>query len=125
MVIKQNPLPFHKDAKPAAMAVLAAHEQGKFWEMHNLIFENNKALKRPDLDKYAQQVGLNVAKFKSYMDEGKGEAQIKADQAQAASVGARGTPAFFINGRSLSGAQPFASFKAIIDEELKGGPKKN
>ena len=119
MVVKQNPLPFHKDAQPAAEAVLAAHEQGKFWEMHDLIFENNRALKPADLEKYAQQVGLNMKKFKAAMESGKFKAQIKEDQAQAAALGARGTPAFFINGIMLSGALPFSEFKSIIDEELR------
>ena len=107
------------------MAALAAHEQGKFWEMHDKLFLDTKKLKRENLDKYAQEIGLNTAKFKAFMDGNKGEAQIKADQAQAASLGARGTPAFFVNGRQLKGAQPFERFKTIIDEELAGkGPKK-
>jgi protein-disulfide isomerase len=124
VVFKQNPLSFHKDAKPAAKASLAAHEQGKFWEMHDMLFANQKKLKRADLDKYAQELGLNAAKFKAAMDSDKFDKQIAADQAQAAALGARGTPGFFINGRQLKGAQPFARFKTIIDEELAGkGPK--
>jgi len=92
--------------------------------MHNKMFANYRNLKRPDLDKYAQEVGLNMARYKTAMDTHKFKAQIEADQKQAASLGARGTPAFFINGRQLRGAQPFESFKKIIDEELAGkGPK--
>ena len=117
--MKQNPLPFHKDARPAAMAALAAAEQGKFREMHELIFENSRALKPDKLEGYAQKVGLNVAKYKAFMDGNKGEDAIKADQKLARSLGASGTPAFFINGRNLSGAQPQASFEKVIDEELK------
>jgi protein-disulfide isomerase len=101
------------------MAALAAHAQGKFWEMHNTLFENMRKLDRADLDSYAKQIGLNMGKYTAYMDGNEGEAQIKADQAQAAAIGARGTPAFFVNGRSLSGAQPFERFKDLIDEELK------
>ena len=123
MVIKQNPLPFHNNAMGAAEAALAAHEQGKFWEMHDLMFENQRALTRPDLDKFAQQIGLNMAKYTAAMDGHKFKAQIDANQKQAAAVGARGTPSFFVNGRPVRGAQPFDSFKAIIDEELKGGGK--
>ena len=125
VVFKQNPLSFHKQAIPAAKASLAAHEQGKFWEMHDLLFANQKKLDRPALDGYAQQLGLNAAKFKAAMDSDRFDKRIKADQALAASLGARGTPAFFVNGRQLRGAQPFARFKEIIDEELAGkGPKK-
>ena len=120
-MIKQNPLGFHQHAMGAAEAALAAHEQGKFWEMHNLMFANHKALTRPDLDKYAQQIGLNMAKYKTAMDTHKFKAQIDADQKQAAALGARGTPSFFVNGRAVRGAQPFPKFKQIIDEELKGG----
>ena len=124
VVFKQNPLSFHKDAKPAAKAALAAHEQGKFWEMHDLLFANQKKLQAADLEGYAQQLGLNMAKFKAAMGSDKFDKQISADQAQAASLGARGTPAFFVNGRQLRGAQPFERFKEIIDEELAGkGPK--
>ena len=101
------------------MAALAASAQGKFQEMHDKLFENAKKLKRPELDKYAQEIGLNMAKFKAFMDGNKGEAAIKADQKLARSLGASGTPAFFINGRNLSGAQPQASFEKVINEELK------
>src|SRR5204863_9946083 len=70
-------------------------------------------------DKYAQELGLNMAKFKAALDSEKSKEAIKADSDAGAKIGARGTPAFFINGKFLSGAQPFESFKAKIDEELK------
>jgi protein-disulfide isomerase len=113
------PLPFHPNAMPAAIAARAAGEQGKFWEMHKKLFANQQALDRPNLDKYAQELGLNMAKFKAAMDAQKGKEAIEADAAAGNKIGARGTPAFFINGKFLSGAQPFESFKAKIDEELK------
>ncbi len=116
---KHNPLPFHKDAQLASEAALAAGEQGKFWEMHDKIFENNKALKREDLEKYAQELGLDLNKFKKFLDSGAGKAQIESDKKDAAKVGARGTPTFFINGKKFVGAQPFENFKKKIDEELK------
>ncbi len=125
LFFKQYPLPMHPKAREASKAAIAAHEQGKFWEMHDLLFANQRKLKRENLDEYAQQLGLNMAKFKTAMDSGKFDKQISDDQAQAASLGARGTPAFFVNGRQMRGAQPFARFKEIIDEELAGkGPKK-
>ena len=119
IVFKHNPLPFHKDAKPASKASLAAGEQGKFWEMHDILFKNQRKLKAADLEKYAAQLGLNMEKFKADMKKPAYDKVIAADQALAARFGARGTPGFFINGRNLRGAQPFPSFKKIIDEEIK------
>ena len=123
VVFKQNPLSFHKNAPLAAEATLAAHEQGKFWQMHDALFANQKALTRPDLDKYAQEIGLNMDKFKAALDTNKFKPQVEADMAVAKELGATGTPSFFVNGRKLRGAQPFESFKKLIDEALatKGG----
>ncbi len=122
VVWKNQPLPFHKNARPAAMAAMEAWAQGKadkFWPMHDKLFENRTALERADLEKYAGELGLDVAKFKAALDKNAHEEQIKADQELAAQVGARGTPSFFINGRSLRGAQPVEKFKELIDDELK------
>jgi len=117
-VFKHNPLPFHKDAMPAAELAMEANEQGKFWEAHDKLFENQQALTRENLDAYAKELGLNVGKVKAALDSGKHKAAIEADQTLARGLGASGTPSFFINGRSLRGAQPFDAFKAVIDEEL-------
>jgi protein-disulfide isomerase len=114
-----QPLAFHKDAPLAAEASMAAHEQGKFWEYHDILFKNQKALKRENLEKYAQDLGLNMTKFKAALDSGKYKEHIKKDQAAGAKVGARGTPTFFINGKKLVGAQPQANFEKMIDEALK------
>ncbi len=119
IVFKHNPLPFHKDAPLASQAALAAKEQGKFWEMHDMLFNNQKALTKDDLDKYAQELGLNVEKFKADFESEAIKAQINADKATASDLGATGTPAFFINGRKIKGAQPIENFKKLIDEELK------
>jgi protein-disulfide isomerase len=119
IIFRNQPLPFHNNAKPAAQAALAAHAQGKFWEMHDKLFANQKALEQADLEKYAQELGLNMAKFKADMESDKVKAKIAADMAAGSSVGANGTPTFFINGRTLVGAQPFEAFKKVIDEELK------
>jgi protein-disulfide isomerase len=116
---KENPLPFHQNAMPAALAAEAARAQGKFWEMHDKLFASQQNLDRPSLDKYAQEVGLNMSKYKEAMDKKEGEAHIKADMAEAEKFGARGTPNFFINGRNFRGAQPLEAFKGVIDEELK------
>jgi protein-disulfide isomerase len=124
IAFKNQPLPMHPNAKPAAEAALAAGEQGKFWEYHDKLFANQRALDRASLEKYAQELGLDVGKFKSALDSGKFAAQVTADMAEAGRVGVSGTPSFFINGRSLVGAQPVDAFKRVIDEELKkkGGP---
>jgi protein-disulfide isomerase len=103
---------------PAANAAECAHEQGKFWEMHDKIFENNQKLEDADLEGYARAIGLNLTKFKSCYAASKYKSRIQTDQRTAMMLGARGTPAFFINGRFLSGAQPMANFSKLIDEEL-------
>ena len=113
------PLPFHNNAKPAAIAAMAANQQGKFWQMHEILFKNQQALAAADLEKYAQEIGLNVAKFKAAIEDKKLAEAIDAEAAMGGKIGARGTPAFFINGRFLSGAQPLERFKSVIDEELK------
>ena len=114
-----QPLPFHNFAQGAAEAALAANEQGKFWEMHDKMFANQQALDRPSLEKYAEELGLNMARFKSALDSGKFKAKVAADSAEGTKAGANGTPTFFINGYRLVGAQPPDAFKAIIDKELK------
>jgi len=119
LVFKNQPLPFHNNARPAASAALAANEQGKFWEMHDKLFANQQALDRPNLDRYAQEIGLDVGKFKAALDSNKFDANITADSNEGMRVGANGTPTFFINGRQVVGAQPIEAFKAIIDDELK------
>ncbi|QRN93650.1 thioredoxin domain-containing protein [Archangium violaceum] len=124
IAFKNSPLPFHANAKPAAAAALAAHEQGKFWEYHDKLFANQRALDRASLERYAEELKLNLPKFKAALDSNKFESQITAEMAESSRVGVNGTPTFFINGRSLVGAQPVDAFKRIIDEELKkkGGP---
>jgi protein-disulfide isomerase len=119
IAFKNQPLSFHPNAKPAAIAALAANEQGKFWEMHDKLFANQSALDRASFERYAQELGLDMAKFKAALDSNKFETALAADAAEAARVGANGTPTFFINGRTFVGAQPLEAFKRVIDEELK------
>ena len=116
---KHFPLGFHRSAKPAAIASLAAHRQGKFWEMHEKMFANQKALTEANFKAWAEELGLDVAKFEADLKDPALAAQVDADMAQGSKVGVRGTPATFINGRLVSGAQPYPAFKAIVDEELK------
>jgi len=108
---------------PAALASEAAGKQGKFWEMHDKLFENNKALNDGNYVAWAGELGLDVEQFKKDMKDPGLKKKITAQQAQGMTVGARGTPAFFVNGRFISGAQPFPNFKKLIDEEMKKADK--
>jgi protein-disulfide isomerase len=119
VAFKNMPLPFHDKAHLAAEAALAANEQGKFWEMHDKLFANQQALDRPNLEKYAEELGLNMAKFKAALDTGKFKDRVDREAKEGNAVGATGTPTFFINGHILVGAQPVDAFKSAIDAELK------
>lgn len=122
VVVRQQPLPMHKHAVPAALAALAADRQGKFWDMHALLFAAVEARQLGDslniYDDLAKQLGLDLTKFRADMADATLVDKITADQKIATQFGAGGTPAFFINGRFLSGAQPLTAFEALIDEEL-------
>jgi protein-disulfide isomerase len=119
VVYKHYPLSFHKQALPAAKASAAAGRQGKFWEMHDLLFQNQRELNEAAFKGYAQQLGLDVAQFeKDYASPGVAQ-EVEADMTLARSLGVTGTPGFFVNGRFLSGAQPYSAFKTKIDAELK------
>ena len=119
IVFKHNPLPFHKDAFLASEAAMCAHAQGKFWEMHDELFANQRALGADKLGGYADKVGLDRKKFDKCLGDHKMKAHIEADMDLGRSVMVRGTPNTFVNGRKLTGAKPFEEFKAVIDEELK------
>ena len=104
---------------PAAIAAQAAQEQGKFWPMHDKIFAAQNKMNREAYDQYAKELGLDLKRFKESIDTARGKAQIEADVAEAKSVGVTGTPAFFVNGKFLSGAKPFNEFAAVINAELQ------
>jgi protein-disulfide isomerase len=120
---KNQPLPFHPNAMPAAKAAMAAGAQGKFWQMHDVMFQNQQQLSDQNYEKWAKDLGLNMDKWKADMASPKIAAAIEADSKQGTALGANGTPSFFINGRSLVGAQPVDQFKAVIDDELKNSAK--
>src|SRR5262249_36129614 len=118
---KHNPLPIHDRALPAAVAAEQARVQGgnaKFWAMHGQLFELSPALGKDNLEAAAQRIGLDLPVFRASLASGGHEARIRRDQALVNTLGAGSTPAFFINGRLLVGAQPFPAFQAVIDEEL-------
>lgn len=119
IVFKNNPLSFHPRAMPAAMSSECAREQGKFWDVYERQFANQRALEDADLEKYAKESGVDMGRWKACVSSNKYQKRIEDDQRAMVAMGARGTPAFFINGRFLSGAQPINAFEAVIDEELK------
>lgn len=118
IVWKHQPLPFHPNAMPAAETAEAAREQGKFWEMHDLMYANQSLLSPQKYEEWAAQIGLNVDTFKKSVSSHSAQARIQEDMKQGQAIGADGTPTFFINGRQVIGALPFGAFKAVIDEEL-------
>jgi protein-disulfide isomerase len=123
IIFRQRPLAMHPKARPAAKAALAAHRQGKFWEMHDVLFHKRPG--RPDQFKAAaEEVGLDVEKFQADMEDPAIAEMVEQDGAIATKYGSRGTPAFFINGRFLSGAQPYEAFDALVNEELEKARKR-
>lgn len=130
LVYRDFPLSFHPGATPAAEGTECAREQGKFWELHDKIFDEQEKqgqgtiqFTAQDVKTWASQIGLNTAKFNQCLDSGKYKQEVEKDLAGGSAAGVNGTPATFINGRLVSGAQPFAAFKVIIDEELKKAGK--
>ena len=121
VVFKHLPLSFHKNAKPASIAAMAAGEQGKFWEMHDILFQNQKSLSDELYMKSAKDLGLDMDKFKKDYASGNYDKLIESDMAIASKNGIRGTPGFFVNGVAVKGARPFPYFKQLIDRWLKEG----
>jgi protein-disulfide isomerase len=118
IVFKHLPLSMHPKAPAAHAAAVAAHPQGRFWEMHDRIFANQREMSPERYVQYATELGLDVARFQKDVESADVKKRIDADASEAARLNVRGTPAFFINGRYLSGAQPFQAFQQRIDEEL-------
>ena len=118
VVFKHLPLSIHPKAPAAHAAAEAAHLQGKFWEMHDLIFADQKGMSEDRYLQYAKQIGLDVDKFKADLASDEVKKRVAADVSEAGKLGVSGTPAFFVNGRFISGAQPLSTFQTMIDEEL-------
>ncbi len=118
VVFKHQPLPMHAKAPAAHAAAEAAYRQGKFWEMHDKIFEKQREMGPEKYLEYATEIGLDLDQFNRDLESAEVKSRIDADVQDAAKVGSTGTPAFFINGLRLSGAKPFAAFKEVIDKEL-------
>jgi protein-disulfide isomerase len=118
-VFKHMPLSIHPQAAGAHAAAEAAHRQGKFWEMHDRLFENQRDLSAATLAGYASAMGLDMDQYSRDVESEEVAKRISDDMAQAQKLGVTGTPSFFINGRYLSGAQPFVNFKRHIDEAIE------
>ncbi|MFW6049775.1 MAG: DsbA family protein [Myxococcota bacterium] len=121
LVWMNNPLPFHREAMPAAKAVMEAHEQGgnaMFWTMHDLLFDHFRELSRERILELGERAGMDVDQLAAALDSDEHAEAIAAEQELAQGLGATGTPSFFINGRAVAGAQPFEAFRGVIDEEL-------
>jgi protein-disulfide isomerase len=119
LIFKQFPLSMHPNAPLAAAASLAAKEQGKFWELHDLMFANFRKISRDNILIWAKQIGLDMDRFKNDLASLKYESVIKKDVADGEAVGVYGTPAFFINGKHYNGPVTMESLKPILDAELK------
>lgn len=118
-VYKELPLTsIHQNALNAAKAVAAAQKQGKFWEMHDKLFANQRALLPDNLKQYAQEIGLDVAKFEKDMTSPEVQKQIDADMKLAQDAEVRGTPTMFLNGKRVMN-RSFEGLKQMIDEALK------
>lgn len=113
------PLSFHKLAPKAHEAAECAGDQGKYWEYNTLLWEKQPELAVDKLKEYARSLGLDGGKFDSCLDSGKNVAEVEKDTQDGAAAGVSGTPAYFINGIMISGAQPFPNFKKVIDGELR------
>ncbi|MFL5439118.1 MAG: DsbA family protein [Myxococcales bacterium] len=118
LVWRNEPLPFHPNALPAAKAAMAAHKQGKFWQMHELMFAHQNELSEAKYEEWAKQIGLDVARWKADKDSPAIAEAIQKDNSYGQQVGANGTPSFFINGKLIAGALPFDTFKTMIDEQI-------
>lgn len=122
VVWKHHPLPFHKNAKPAHIAaetVFALGGDDAFWKFHDLAFQNQRNLTEENFSKWAAQAGVDTAKFEADFKANKFAAKVEEDISLAAKIGAGGTPAFRINGVTLSGAQPYEKFKEVVEAQLK------
>jgi protein-disulfide isomerase len=115
-----------KHSEQAALAAECAAEQGKFWQYHDQLFKNQGGLAFTEtrLKQYAGDIGLNAQAFGTCLGTGKYKGKVERETGAAASLGGRGTPFFIVNQRLLVGAQPYAVFQKMIDEELRSQESK-
>jgi predicted DsbA family dithiol-disulfide isomerase len=117
IVFKHLPLQMHKQARPAALAAIAAQEQGKFWEMHDALFAGSRKLDKESIEKAAADIGLDMEKFKKDWNSPAVEAKLKKDMMDAGKAGVGGTPTLYINGRQVKG-RGTNILQKMIDQEM-------
>lgn len=115
---RHSPLGIHPHAFDAAVAGVCAEKQGKFWQMHNKMYDNQVALDAGSLERYAVDAGLDIGAFKACAESTEAEEAVSNDMAMAASLGIAGTPTFIIGRSEVEGAQPYEKFQQAIDAEL-------
>lgn len=120
IAFKQYPLPFHSQAKMAAIASMCIHEQGNklFWKMHDAMFKGQDKLQVIDLKALAKKLGAKPEQFNKCLDDKKYLSHVEKDIQEGKATGVKSTPTFFINGQLVAGALPIEQFSEIIDEEL-------
>jgi protein-disulfide isomerase len=123
LIHQSFPLAIHSHARKAAEAALCAGEQGRYWEMHDSLFAGQGALGVADLKGRALALGLDPGKFDACVDSGRMAATVDASKKLGEGIGVSATPAFFVNGRPLSGSQPYERFKEVVDHELAGAKR--
>ena len=123
LIIKNYPYKYRDYSHIAAEASLAAADQGKYWEMHDLLLKNSPRLDRESLINYAKELGLDVKMFTASIDGKKHAAEIEQDKKLAFDMDLYSTPTYFINGRKVVGNRPYEYLKQIIEEELKNVKK--
>ncbi len=118
VVARQKPLPFHPNARPAALAALAAAEQGKYWPMHERLFASQGGLGPEQIEQAAREAGLDVKRWRAALGSKPVLEALERDEALSQSLAVRGTPSFFVNGRGVTGARPVEDLRAVLNEEL-------
>lgn len=119
VIFRHFPLSFHAQAMPAAIATRCADKQGQFWSMHDRLFAQSKKLSGEVIDEAAQALGLDIDRFAKCMADGSEKRAVEAEMEEGSTFGVEGTPAFFVNGIPLGGAQPFSAFESLVLSELK------
>ena len=124
-IVRDFPLGFHNRARPAAIAAKCASEQGKFWDMYDTLFNNQRSLSDNDLRAYGKAIGLSQSKYEACLNNPeKALVQIEENYRSGEKLGVTGTPSYFVNGRKIDGALPYEAFKDIFEEELSKNKSK-
>lgn len=113
----------HGEAQKSAEAAQCAHEQGKFWQYQDILYERQSELGMTNYKQWAAELGLDTAQFNACLDSGKYAEEVNKDARDGAALGVNGTPATFVNGTLITGAVPFFQFQAVIEEALKKTPR--